>query len=91
MPPRGRRALLLSVLVLGSATLIAASGCGTDGTTPDCTLPASNCGPDLDGAIDEAASEAAIDTGADAAETSVIDAPVDGPGDAKIDGDAGPG
>ena len=68
---------LLPALLLGS-------GCTTDGTTPDCTIPDNRCGPDVDGALADAPFEAA-DAGLDATGDGALP---DAPGDAKIDGDA---
>jgi len=71
---RGRRTLgMLVVLAVAEAGI--AAGC-VDGTTPDCTDPAVQCGPSLDGSPDraEAAPDVLQDTSLD---TFVPDAPPD--------------
>ncbi len=53
--------------MLGALALVhvgAAVGC-VDGVTPDCSDPAIQCGPSLDGAVAEATPDAARDTSPD--------------------------
>lgn len=87
-PARARRRLdaLVAAFVILPAVLLANGGCSTDGTTPDCSLPNTHCGPDFEGGSGEGAADEAGETGADTA----VDGGNDAPGDAKIDGDAAP-
>jgi hypothetical protein len=72
---RGRRTLgILGALALAQVGW--AAGC-VDGVTPDCSDPAAQCGPSLDGSSDraETAPDARQDTSAQ--DTFVPDAPPD--------------
>jgi hypothetical protein len=77
------------VLVLALFPALAFGAC-VDGTTPNCSDAASQCGPDLgDGAPLDAPGDAPADAPADAppdaAPDVTQDAPIDGPADAPAD------
>ena len=81
--------------VLGVAFVCAlVVGACVDGTTPDCSDAAAQCGPNLDGAIleggpSEGGADAAVEAAAEAAADAAADAPADASTadarDAKVD------
>lgn len=79
-----RSPAILFAIAVSLAALVA--GC-VDGTTPDCSDAAAQCGPDfdgaaIDGATDAPPSDAPSDGSPDAAPDAPPDAPADGPRDA---------
>jgi hypothetical protein len=81
-----------SVLFVSVAPLVAilALAACVDGKTPDCSDPASQCAPDLDGTVPDGLSDApVVDAPADAPVDSTTDAGQDAPtADANDAGDA---
>ena len=75
---------VLALVAIAAAPVAIAVGC-VDGMTPDCSDPATPCGPDLsnsrDGSLDadgDAPSEAAADTASDVQTDANADADLDG-------------